>query len=348
VDRMTPPEEHPRYREQIGAFLLGELDGGELETMRAHLNSCPVCQAEARELEPVVAALADADPDRIDEAPWPPGDLEELTLAPILGEMHRAWRRRRRFRWSALAAAAIFVVVIGLAVFTRFLEPAVSLEPLSFSGGAPGVELEGNLIAHAWGTEIRLVASGLRDGQTYRVTLVSEDGERVNSGTFIGAGDKPVRGTFNAALLRKDAARLEIRTPGGELVFFAKLPEEPRVAGRDSPLFGILPWGDPDHQNETPGASRPESKEGPSAEEPAPADTQEKPKAAGSGGGTPHQESSPESDVKRPSPGGEPSASAAASPTASASASAGGTPVVPAAPPPEDQTPAESQYGGGN
>ena len=41
-------------------------------------------------------------------------------------------------------------------------------------------------------------------------------------------------------------------------------------------------------------------------------------------------------------------ASAAASPTASASAPAGGTPVVPAAPPPEDQTPAESQYGGAN
>ena len=347
MDRMTAPEEHHRYREQIGAFLLGELDGGELEAMRAHLNSCPVCQAEVGELEPVVAALADADPDRIDENPWPPGDLEELTLAPILGEMHRAWRRRGRFRWSALAAAALCVVVIGLAGSTWFLEPAVSLEPLSFSGVAPGVELEGDLIAHAWGTEIRLVASGLRDGQTYRVTLVSEDGERVNSGTFIGAGDKPVRGTFNAALLRKDAARLEVRTPGGELVFLAKLPEEPRVAGRDSPLFGILPrdilpWAGPDHQNETPGASRPESKEGPSAEEPAPADTQEKPKAAGSGGGTPHQGSSSESDVKRSSPGGEPSASAAASPTASASASAGGTPVVPAAPPPEDQSPAES------
>src|SRR5215212_11104629 len=102
---MSPPEEHHRYREQIGAFVLGELDGGELEAMETHLNSCPVWQAEVRELEPVVAALADADSDRIDEYPWPPGDLEELTLAPILGEMHRARRRRRRFQWSALAAA---------------------------------------------------------------------------------------------------------------------------------------------------------------------------------------------------------------------------------------------------
>jgi hypothetical protein len=28
MDRMNPPEELHRYREQIGAFLLGKLDGG--------------------------------------------------------------------------------------------------------------------------------------------------------------------------------------------------------------------------------------------------------------------------------------------------------------------------------
>ncbi len=43
---MTPPEEHHRYREQIGAFVLGKLDGGERTGMQAHLNSCPLCQAE--------------------------------------------------------------------------------------------------------------------------------------------------------------------------------------------------------------------------------------------------------------------------------------------------------------
>ena len=292
---MTPPEEHQRYREEIGAFLLGKLDEGERKAMQRHLNSCPVCQAEVRELEPVVAALADASPDRIDEAPWPPGDLEELTLAPILGEIHRARRRRRRFRWSALAAAAICVVVIGLAGFTWLLEPAVALEPLSFSV-APGMEVEGHLIKHDWGTEIRLVVSGLRDGQTYRVTLVSEDGERVNAGTFIGIGDKQLRCTFTAALLRKEADRLEVRTAGGELVFFAKLPEEPRVTVRDWPLFGILPWADPGLQNKTMGSSGSESTEGP---------TQKKSKDAGSGGETPPKGSSPESGDKGSSPGGE-------------------------------------------
>ena len=292
MDRMTPPEEHHRYREQIGAFLLGKLDEGERKAMQRHLNSCHVCQAEVRELEPVVGALADAAPDRIDEDPLPPEDLEESTLAPILGEIHSARRRRRRLGWSALAAAAICVVVIGLAGFTWLLEPAVALEPLSFSV-APGMEVEGHLIKHDWGTEIRLVVSGSRDGQTYRVTLVSEDGERVNSGTFIGIGDKPLRCTLTAALLREDADRLEVRTASGEPMFFAKLPEEPRVTVRDWPLFGILPWADPDLRNKTMEPSGPESTVGP---------PQKKPKDSGSGGSA--SSASPDLDAA-PGAGGQ-------------------------------------------
>jgi len=338
---MTPPEEHHRYREQVGAFLLGKLDEGERKAMHRHLNSCPVCQAEVRELKPVVAALSAAAPNRIDEDPWPPEDLKELTLAPILGEIHSARRRRRRSWWSALAAAAICVVAIGLTGFTWLLEPAVAMvEPVPFSGVAPGMEVEGNLIAHAWGTEIRLVVSGLRDGQTHRVTLVSQDGERVNSGTFIGTGDKPLKCTFNAALLRKEADRLEVRTPGGELVFFAKLPEVP-VAVHDWPLFGILPWADPDLQNKTTGSSGSQSTEGPSAEDQPPADPPKKPKADGSGGGTPPKKNSPQSDPKRSSSRGEkPGAAPGESDTG------GGLPEPPPDdPPPYERPPVCDQYG---
>jgi anti-sigma factor RsiW len=228
---MTPPEEHHRYREQIGAFLLGKLDGGERTAMQTHLNSCAVCQAEVRELEPVVAALADAAPDRIDEDLQPRGDLEELTLAPILGEIHRARRRRRRFRWSTQIAAAASVVVIGLAGFT-LLDPEVSLA--------------------------------------------------------------------------EDAVRLEVRMPGGELVFSAKLT----------------------------GASGPVSTEGSSAEKPDPADTQKKPKAAGSGVGSPHKESPPESDAKRPSPDGE---KPGAGPKESEPGGGLHEPPSPYQPPPDDQ-----------
>jgi len=333
---MTPREEHHRCWEQIGAFLLGKLDRGERTAMQTHLDSCPVCQAEVRELEPVVAALADAAPDRIDEDPLPPGDLEESTLAPILGEIHSERRHRRRFHWSGLAAAAICVVVLGLAGFTWLLEPEVPLEPLSFSEEAPGVAVRGNLIAHAWGTEIRLVVSRSRDGQIHRVTLVSENGERVNLGSFIGIGDKPLKCTFDAELPREEATKLEVRTtPGSELVFFAKLPQEPRVANRDWPLFGILPWAGLGLKDETTGANGPECTEGPSLEDPPAPDKEEKAKVDSSGGETPHKGSSPESAGKGSSPGGE---EPGAGPEVSEPG--GGLPV----PPPPDQSPPSGQY----
>jgi hypothetical protein len=336
---MTPPEEHHRYREQVGAFLLGKLDEGERTAMQAHLNSCPACQAEVRELKPVVAALADAAPDRIDEDPWPPEDLEELTLAPILGEIHRARRRRRQFRWSTLAAAALCVVVIGLAGFVGLLEPAVALEPLSFSV-APGMGVQGHLIEHARGTEIRLVVSGSRDGQTHRVTLVSEDGERVNAGTFIGNGERTLRGTFNAALLREDADMLEVRTSGGELMFFAKLPEEPRDKVRDWPLFGILPWAEQDLRNKTIGSSGSEGTGGPSAGDP--------PKDGGSGGGTPPPEGSPpDGGGKSSSSPGDGNREAGSEKSEPGRRLAPPSPPAPSAPcelPPDQQPPACRQY----
>jgi hypothetical protein len=140
-----------------------------------------------------------------------------------------------------------------------------------------------------------------------------------------------LRYTFNAALLRKDADRLEVRTAGGELVFFAKLPEEPRVKVRDWPLFGILPWADPGLQNKTMGSSGSESTEGP---------TQKKPKDAGSGGETPPKGSSPEGGGKRSSPGGEKPGAAPEE-----SEPGGGLPEPPPyEPPPPDQPPPEGQY----
>ena len=344
---MIPPEGCHPYRERIGAFVLGKLEGADLEAVQAHLDGCPFCRAEAMELGPVVAALADADPDRIDEYPRPPGGLEESTLAPILGEMRFSRGGRRWWSWSALAAAAIFAVVIGLAAGLSWLvEPAVAMEPLSFSK-EPGVKPRGYLIAHNWGTEIRLSASGLRDGETYRVTLVSEDRQRVNAGTFIGAGDELSTGTFTAALSRKAAARLEVRAPGGESAFYSELPEKPRDTVRDWPLIGILPWAEPGLKNEPmePGDSGRKKK--PGAEDTSPSDTPERPKDGGSGGGTPPSDEGPsEGDSGRgfhgQPPYNSPPPQPSASPKPSAPPKLSPSPKPSAAPQPS--SPPERQY----
>lgn len=225
-------ENHRYWREMLGAFVLGKLDEGQRAALQAHLDGCEECQAELREIEPVAAALAEAVPERVaDEEPRPPADLMQRTIAIIdqarrtEDELQRG-RRRRMFRWSALAAvaAALLIAIGSFALVPKMTGPP--LEPVAVSETSPGVEAEANLIDHTWGTETILVVSGLEEGETYKLALRNEDGASVPSGAFIGTGDQPVECRMNAALLREDATGLEIRTTEGDLVLAADLPEK--------------------------------------------------------------------------------------------------------------------------
>lgn len=229
MDPLSPargPGEHRYWREMIGAYVLGGLDEEERAALQEHLDGCPSCRAEVEELWPVVDALADATPERIASEEAPPVDLRDRVLAQIGRERRfRRWRQSGRWlgRSSLAAAAAALFVAIGFFLLPRLLAPEVPLEPVAFSREAPGVEAEANLIDHTWGTETRLVVSGLKEGQTYEVALENEDGEEVPSGAFIGTGDEPIECNLNAALLRENATGLEVSSANGELILYADL-----------------------------------------------------------------------------------------------------------------------------
>lgn len=221
------PQEHRRWREMIGAFVLGKLDAEQRAAVQAHLDGCEGCRAELAELRPVAAALAGTDPRLFEEEEArPPAGLLERTLSRVEGarRSEEGSRRNRLVRRSAFAAAAILLVAVGLlALVPRLTGPP--LEPVAFSEAPPGVEAEANLIDHTWGTETVLVVSGLEEGETYRLLLRDEDGGAAPSGAFVGTGDKPIECRMNAALLREEATGLEVRTAGGDLVLEADLPE---------------------------------------------------------------------------------------------------------------------------
>ena len=232
MGRVNPQDQndHRYWREMLGAYLLGGLDEEERIGLEAHLDGCAECRAELAEIRPVAGALANAAPEHINPEEFPPADLIDGVIAQVDRErqLHRRRQRRRWFGRSALAAAATALfVAIGFFVLPQLLAPGVPLEPVAFSEVAPGVEAEADLIAHTWGTETRLVASGLEEDQTYRVVLRSEDGARVPSGAFIGTGNEPMECNLNAALLREDATRLVVRAADGELVLSADLSENP-------------------------------------------------------------------------------------------------------------------------
>jgi uncharacterized protein (TIGR03083 family) len=84
--------EHPRVFELLGAWALGATDGRETDEVRAHLDGCPVCGAEAARLEQAAAWLGAA------EELSPPAGLRDTVLA--------AARARRRPAPAAQAAPA--------------------------------------------------------------------------------------------------------------------------------------------------------------------------------------------------------------------------------------------------
>lgn len=105
-----------------GAYALNALGPEEAAEFRLHLDGCPACREEVRELQSAVARMAAA------EAAAPPADLKHRILAaadrtpqePPAGatSLVRRTTESRGPRWAPwLAAAAAAVVVVGGGAF---------------------------------------------------------------------------------------------------------------------------------------------------------------------------------------------------------------------------------------
>lgn len=212
-------DDHRAQRELIGAYVLGQLSGADLDAVRAHLESCRECRAEADDLTPLAASLRTVDPARLASAPEPPTELGERVIRQLRQEQRAANRNRliRRAGVGVLAAAAL-AIAFTLGGVLRPGQPAgPPVQPLALTL-AGGVQADAGLVRHTWGTELRLEASGLRDGDPYAVSFVTDSGVRVSAGSFLGTGTRPLVCSVNAAVALDDAARVVITDRGGTVV----------------------------------------------------------------------------------------------------------------------------------
>ncbi|HWO46456.1 MAG TPA: anti-sigma factor, partial [Solirubrobacterales bacterium] len=108
------------WRELLGAYALGHLEGDERAGLEAHLDGCPQCRAELASLQPVALMLPHADPARFGPAPQPPAELGQRVAATIAAERERGEKRQRRRRFGGFAlggATAAVAAVLLLFVF---------------------------------------------------------------------------------------------------------------------------------------------------------------------------------------------------------------------------------------
>lgn len=215
---MTDSSEHRALRESLGALVLGHLPPDEADQVRTHLAGCAQCRADMQELTPAASALAEARGPT--PAPAVPGPgLGERIEARIAGEERRSASRGtlRTATVSALAAAAAAAaVVLGLDLARSDQAPGPVLEAVSVDETGT-VEATADLVAHTWGTEIKLTASGLNAGEAYQVAVLDARGAEIGAGTFVGT-DAEIRCNLNAALLREEAEGFVVRDQEGQQV----------------------------------------------------------------------------------------------------------------------------------
>jgi hypothetical protein len=174
------------WRESLGAYALGQLDGDERAGLEAHLDGCAQCRAELELLAPVAQLLPHADPARFESAPQPPPELGARIAATIEGERQKAERRRRRrvFGGFAFGGAAAALAAAVLAIFVLGGGNGQPEQHIRFAAVPKGVTIDATLEPHAYGTEIRMYVHGIASGTLCTVALRGPGGASYPAGTF--------------------------------------------------------------------------------------------------------------------------------------------------------------------
>jgi hypothetical protein len=191
---------------QLDEFALGLLPGDERAAVLAHLEACPACRG-------IVDVLSEAADELLLAAPQaePSPGFAEAVLARI-HPAHPQQRKRgapQYRRWAAAVAAAVALVVVGMAAGLRLARPEGeelrSVDLISSSGGDAG-EVSAYADTPAW-FFVR-VDRALPRG-TYRCVLDLDDASTLPLGTLSvsdGKGAWSWRVTIDTRRVR--AARL--------------------------------------------------------------------------------------------------------------------------------------------
>ena len=212
------------WRGALGAAALGGIDPAEAIALQAHLDGCPACRAELRDLTAVARALAAVPIERVTSAPAePPGALGDRVFERVARE--RVVRRGRHTRR----------VLVGAGAFASAAAAVVALVLLLVSVGGPasgtkvvltshmGASASATLHAKSVGTEVDVKFAGLRPGHYYWLWLTGADGDRIAAGTFSGSRHSTeIR--LMAALPLSETRRIWVTDDHQDVVLDAKLP----------------------------------------------------------------------------------------------------------------------------
>ena len=215
-------DDHRDWRLSLGAYALGDLPPDERAALAAHIEGCPECRAELRELEGVAALLPLADPARIESPPVrPPADLGARIEAQIAAESAKEGRvkRRRRLRFGFGGAVAVAAVAALLAIVVLPIGGKSSpTQEVKFALVPKGVSIHATLEPHAFGTEIKMYVDGVRSGTLCRVFLRDAAGRTYSAGSFRYRWEEDSEAELSSALDLSQATEIGVHAGGRTFV----------------------------------------------------------------------------------------------------------------------------------
>ena len=211
------PSRHDDLTALLGPAALGLLTTPEQEQLERHLATCPTCREELAALTAVAGHLGDLDTDSALSLGAP------ARADAVLATVARERRRGQRLQAVLAAAASVAVLLAGLVAAGSLDADPVATVPVEAVAVRGEVEATAGLVAHTWGVEIKLVAAGLAEGRPYSVQVLTQDGEVVGAGAFIGTGAKPLFCNLNTSVLREDARSFAVLDSSGRMVLTADL-----------------------------------------------------------------------------------------------------------------------------
>ena len=211
-------------RGDIGAYLVGALDGGARARLIRHLETCVGCRMDYDDLVPVRGLLSQlAGPSgaaRVGE-PGEPGERGYGERAPggpplpALRPVRRPPDRRRAGRrWLAGAAVAMAGAAVAVLAAVGLGRSAPIFQAFDHTTGVHGAA---RLHAAPTGAEIELTVAGLPAGEHYVMVAVSVGGSDV-AGTWNATYDGMARVAGTSAIPVGRLTALRIESGSGRLL----------------------------------------------------------------------------------------------------------------------------------
>lgn len=161
--------DHQRFHQWSGAYVLGALDTEERLSYEAHLESCDTCQSEVRSFSAVPGLLNRTGADQLIEAP---PRVAESMVKKIQSEWSGLARSRNRWRWTA-GAVAVVAVFLAFSAISEPSQDGTEMVAQSDNVATGSVSLD----ERPWGTAITLDLEELPPNDTYVAWAVDKNGE---------------------------------------------------------------------------------------------------------------------------------------------------------------------------